>query len=127
VIKVERPGRSGSARAYDSGLASHFVWTNHSQQSLASDLKERFATLRLAHHHEALGGSYTGKPHPAVIIQEDSFDTTVSVTLCSLTTDATWSERAPDLGRQQDLPHHRCHPRQACNQGHRDRNRRPLS
>jgi mRNA interferase MazF len=35
------------------------------------------------------GGSYTGKPRPAVIIQEDSFDATASVTLCAFTTDAT--------------------------------------
>jgi itaconate CoA-transferase len=46
VIKVERPGSSDSARAHDSGLVSHFVWTNHSKQSLAPDLKERLATLR---------------------------------------------------------------------------------
>jgi itaconate CoA-transferase len=44
VIKVERPGSSDSARAYDSGLANHFVWTNHSKQSLAPDLKgKRYA------------------------------------------------------------------------------------
>lgn len=35
------------------------------------------------------GGSYTGKPRPAVIIQEDSFDATASVTLCAFTSDAT--------------------------------------
>ena len=35
------------------------------------------------------GGSYTGKPRPAVIIHEDSFDATASVTLCAFTTDAT--------------------------------------
>lgn len=35
------------------------------------------------------GGSYTGKPRPAVIIQEDSFDATASVTLCAFTTDTT--------------------------------------
>lgn len=35
------------------------------------------------------GGSYTGKPRPAVIIQEDSFDATSSVTLCAFTSDAT--------------------------------------
>lgn len=46
MIKVERSGSSDFARAYDSGLASHFVWTNHSKQSLAPDLKERSATLR---------------------------------------------------------------------------------
>lgn len=35
------------------------------------------------------GGRYTGKPRPAVIIQEDSFDATASVTLCAFTSDAT--------------------------------------
>ncbi len=77
VIKVERPSRSDSASAYDSGFASHFVWTNHSKQSLAPDLKERSATLRRAHHHEAYGGSYTRKPCPAVMMPEDRFDATV--------------------------------------------------
>lgn len=33
------------------------------------------------------GGSYTGKPRPAVIIQEDSFDATGSVTVCAFTSD----------------------------------------
>jgi itaconate CoA-transferase len=43
VIKVERPGVGDFARAYDSrvrGLASHFVWTNRSKESLALDLKD---------------------------------------------------------------------------------------
>jgi hypothetical protein len=42
VIKVERPGEGDFARAYDSrvnGLASHFVWTNRSKESLTLDLK----------------------------------------------------------------------------------------
>jgi itaconate CoA-transferase len=42
VIKVERPGSGDFARGYDSrvnGLASHFVWTNRSKESLALDLK----------------------------------------------------------------------------------------
>lgn len=42
VIKVERPGVGDFARAYDdrvNGLASHFVWTNRSKESLALDLK----------------------------------------------------------------------------------------
>jgi itaconate CoA-transferase len=42
VIKVERPGTGDFARAYDarvSGLASHFVWTNRSKESLTLDLK----------------------------------------------------------------------------------------
>jgi itaconate CoA-transferase len=43
VIKVERPDGGDFARAYDSrahGLASHFVWTNRSKESLALDLKD---------------------------------------------------------------------------------------
>ncbi|KAJ9492390.1 hypothetical protein VN97_g841 [Penicillium thymicola] len=42
VIKVERPGVGDFARHYDTrvgGLASHFVWTNRSKESLALDLK----------------------------------------------------------------------------------------
>ena len=42
VIKVERPAVGDFARAYDSrvkGLASHFVWTNRSKESLTLDLK----------------------------------------------------------------------------------------
>lgn len=42
VIKVERPGVGDFARNYDTrvnGLASHFVWTNRSKESLALDLK----------------------------------------------------------------------------------------
>ena len=34
------------------------------------------------------GGEYTGKPRPAVIVQDDHFDTD-SVALCPLTTDPT--------------------------------------
>jgi itaconate CoA-transferase len=42
VIKVERPGVGDFARAYDTrarGLASHFVWTNRSKESLTLDVK----------------------------------------------------------------------------------------
>jgi len=42
VIKVERPGAGDFARAYDTrvrGLASHFVWTNRSKESVTLDLK----------------------------------------------------------------------------------------
>src|SRR5450756_1657851 len=42
VIKVERPGVGDFARAYDArvrGLASHFVWTNRSKESLTLDVK----------------------------------------------------------------------------------------
>ena len=42
VIKIERPGTGDFARAYDErvlGLASHFVWTNRSKESLSLDVK----------------------------------------------------------------------------------------
>jgi mRNA interferase MazF len=35
------------------------------------------------------GGSYAGKPRPAVIVQEDYFDATASITICGLTTNPT--------------------------------------
>jgi itaconate CoA-transferase len=42
VIKIERPSTGDFARAYDErvkGMASHFVWTNRSKESLTLDLK----------------------------------------------------------------------------------------
>jgi itaconate CoA-transferase len=42
VIKIERPGIGDFARNYDSrvrGLASHFVWSNRSKESLTLDIK----------------------------------------------------------------------------------------
>ena len=42
VIKIERPGSGDFARGYDTrvrGLASHFVWTNRSKESLTLDVK----------------------------------------------------------------------------------------
>ena len=50
VIKVERPGVGDFARAYDArarGLASHFVWTNRSKESLTLDVKHEEADLIL--------------------------------------------------------------------------------
>ena len=35
------------------------------------------------------GAGYAGKPRPAVIVQDDRFDATASVTVCVFTTDAT--------------------------------------
>lgn len=35
------------------------------------------------------GGDYTGKARPAVILQDDHFDTTDSITICPFTTDGT--------------------------------------
>lgn len=51
VIKVERPGVGDFARAYDErvkGLASHFVWTNRSKESLTLDVKHPDAAAVLA-------------------------------------------------------------------------------
>ena len=42
VIKIERPESGDFARAYDTrvkGMASHFVWTNRSKESLTLDVK----------------------------------------------------------------------------------------
>ena len=42
VIKVERPGVGDFARGYDErvrGMASHFVWTNRSKESLTLDVR----------------------------------------------------------------------------------------
>ena len=35
------------------------------------------------------GSRYAGKPQPAVIIQDDHFDATESLTICAFTTDTT--------------------------------------
>ncbi|MCW2544983.1 MAG: hypothetical protein JWM40_2535 [Frankiales bacterium] len=37
----------------------------------------------------AAGSGYVGKPRPVVIVQDDRFDATDSVTLCAFTTDPT--------------------------------------
>jgi itaconate CoA-transferase len=51
VIKVERPGSGDFARAYDErvrGMASHFVWSNRSKESLTLDVKHPKAQEVLA-------------------------------------------------------------------------------
>lgn len=35
------------------------------------------------------GGDYAGKPRPVVIVQDDRFDKTASITVCACTTDPT--------------------------------------
>lgn len=35
------------------------------------------------------GGGYAGKPRPVVILQDDRFDATTSITVCAFTTDPT--------------------------------------
>ena len=50
VIKIERPGVGDFARGYDQrvrGLASHFVWTNRSKESLTLDVKHPAAAALL--------------------------------------------------------------------------------
>src|SRR6186713_689520 len=50
VIKIERPGSGDFARGYDErvrGLASHFVWTNRSKESLTLDVKHPEAQIIL--------------------------------------------------------------------------------
>ena len=37
----------------------------------------------------AAGSGYAGKPRPVVIVQDDLFDATASVTVCAFTTDPT--------------------------------------
>jgi mRNA interferase MazF len=34
-------------------------------------------------------GAYTGKPRPCVVVQDDAFDATQSITICAFTTDPT--------------------------------------
>ena len=46
IIKIERPGVGDFARGYDQrarGLASHFVWTNRSKESLTLNVKHKEA------------------------------------------------------------------------------------
>ena len=50
VIKIERPGAGDFARDYDTrvrGLASHFVWTNRSKESVTLDVKHPEAKVIL--------------------------------------------------------------------------------
>ncbi len=50
VIKIERPGVGDFARGYDErvrGMASHFVWTNRSKESLTLDVKHPQANALL--------------------------------------------------------------------------------
>jgi len=57
VVKIERPGVGDFARGYDErvrGLASHFVWTNRSKESLTLDVKHpeaREILMRLVLEH----------------------------------------------------------------------------
>jgi crotonobetainyl-CoA:carnitine CoA-transferase CaiB-like acyl-CoA transferase len=58
VIKVERPGTGDFARQYDSrvnGLASHFVWTSRSKESIALDVKNPEARAEVVARLDAAG------------------------------------------------------------------------
>lgn len=59
-------------------------------------------------HIAAARGVYTGKPRPVVIVQDDRFGATASVTVCPLTTNPVEApltriavERTADLGIEQ--------------------------
>jgi mRNA interferase MazF len=56
------------------------------------------------------GKNYAGKPRPVVIVQDDSFDATDSITVCAFTTDKT---EAP-LFRLPVAPNERNCLRAAC-------------
>lgn len=56
------------------------------------------------------GKDYAGKPRPVVIVQDDSFDATDSITVCTFTTDET---EAP-LFRLAVAPNERNGLRAAC-------------
>jgi mRNA interferase MazF len=56
------------------------------------------------------GKDYAGKPRPVVIVQDDSFDATHSITICAFTTDET---EAP-LFRLFVAPNQRNGLRRAC-------------
>lgn len=58
----------------------------------------------------ASGRDYAGKPRPVVIVQDDSFDATDSITVCAFTTDAT---HAP-LFRLPVVPNERNRLRMVC-------------
>jgi mRNA interferase MazF len=56
------------------------------------------------------GNNYAGKPRPVVVVQDDSFDATDSITVCAFTTDET---EAP-LFRLPVAPNDRNGLRAAC-------------
>ena len=56
------------------------------------------------------GKDYAGKPRPVVVVQDDSFDATDSITVCAFTIDPT---KAP-LIRLSVLPNERNGLRAAC-------------
>ena len=57
------------------------------------------------------GGDYAGKPRPVVILQDNRFDRTPSVTVCGLTTDSTSAPlfRIPLLPSPENGLNERCY------------------
>ena len=43
------------------------------------------------------GQDYAGKPRPVTIVQDDSFDKTTSITICSFTTNETEAFEVADV------------------------------
>lgn len=58
----------------------------------------------------AAGSGYAGRPRPVVIIQDDHFDATDSVTVCAFSTDPTEAPliRLPVAPDEQNGLHERC-------------------
>jgi mRNA interferase MazF len=52
-----------------------------------TDIRHWWKTRRGEVWTAAARGAYTGKPRPVVILQDDRFDATASVTVCPFTTD----------------------------------------
>src|ERR1700733_4916723 len=77
-----------------------------------SSIRCRIGTTSEAWRHlDSSGGKeYVGKPRPVVIVQNDRFDATNSITICAFTTD---SREAP-LFRLLVLPNERNGLRAAC-------------
>jgi len=60
--------------------------------------------LRRGEIWTAAGGSgYAGKPRPVVIVQDDRFDATDSITVCAFTTDPTEAPLLRQLVEADDL------------------------
>jgi len=74
VIKVERPGSGDFARGYDErvrGMASHFVWSNRSKESLTLDVKHQQSRIdgemRTIQRDPKLGRSFFRAPSIACL------------------------------------------------------------
>ena len=68
-------------------------WCDENHCQLDQRHCQRLPIATLAHRLQlwtAAGGRhYAGKPHPVLIVQDNRFDATASITVCPLTTDPT--------------------------------------